>query len=203
MDHTGAFPISRDVAVSRASLCPGDLNVNKFFVFCATFLALLATGALGQDVGFDSDTDFSKFKTYKWVTLKSAAPIALTDEQIKAALDAALALKGLSKIDGDSSADLFIGYQTTEQVEEQLPGIDPNTGFRTTLGGSTNSTRTIYKGQLMVNMYDAANRKLIWTGVASKTLDPKANAKKRQKNLNKAVQNLMKNYPPIAVGGPH
>jgi len=37
---------------------------------------------------------------------------------------------------------------------------------------------------------------LVWSGVASKTLDPKADAQKRQKNLNKAVAKLMKNYPP-------
>ena len=56
---------------------------------------------------------------------------------------------------------------------------------------------------MVVNIYDVANRKLIWTGLATKTLDLKADAKKRQKNLNKAVQNMMKNYPPIVVGGPH
>jgi hypothetical protein len=52
-------------------------------------------------------------------------------------------------------------------------------------------------------MYDGTNRQLIWTGLASKNLDLKADAKKRQKNLNKAVQRLLKNYPPILVGGPH
>jgi hypothetical protein len=176
------------------------LNVSKFFLFCVTFLALIASSALGQDVNvrYDHDTDFSKFRTYKWVTLKNgAAPIDyLTDEQIKAALDAALALKGLSKINGDSSADMFIGYQTTEKVEEQRPGFDPDTGFRTGSGGGTNSW-TIHKGELVVDMYVAANRKLIWRGVASKALDPKADAKKRQKNLNKAVQKLIKHYPAL------
>jgi len=46
-------------------------------------------------------------------------------------------------------------------------------------------------------MYVATNRKLIWRGVASKALDPKADAKKRQKNLNKAVQKLIKHYPAL------
>jgi len=47
-------------------------------------------------------------------------------------------------------------------------------------------------------MYTPANHNLVWRGVASKTLDPKANPEKRQKNLNKAVAKLMKNYPPPA-----
>jgi hypothetical protein len=37
---------------------------------------------------------------------------------------------------------------------------------------------------------------LIWRGVGSKTLDPKAKPEKRQKNLTKAVAELMKKYPP-------
>jgi hypothetical protein len=46
-------------------------------------------------------------KTYKWVSLQSAAPIdKLTDEQIKAALDVALARKGLTNANSDSTADL-------------------------------------------------------------------------------------------------
>ena len=59
-------------------------------------------------------------------------------------------------------------------------------------------TSTIYRGQLAVDMYDSAKHDLVWRGVASKTLDPKAKPEKRQKNLNKAVAKLMKNYPPPA-----
>ena len=62
-------------------------------------------------------------------------------------------------------------------------------------GITTGQTSTIYTGQLDVDMYDAAKRELVWRGVASKTLDPKAKPEKRQKNLNKAVAKLMKNYP--------
>lgn len=47
---------------------------------------------------------------------ESEAPIeGLTDEQIKAALGAALTRKGPTKVEGDSAADLLIGYQTTER----------------------------------------------------------------------------------------
>ena len=45
-------------------------------------------------------------------------------------------------------------------------------------------------------MYDAAKKELVWRGVASKTLDPKAKPDKRQKNITKGVEKLLKNYPP-------
>jgi hypothetical protein len=151
-----------------------------------TLLLLLESSALSQDAHFtvNNTADFSLFKTYKWVTFKNVAPIDdLTDEQIKAAVDAALAKKGLTKVDVDT-ADLFIGYQSSELITRDLP-----TAWN-------ESPPTIYHGDLAIDMYTPANHDLVWRGVASKTLDPKANPEKHQKNLNKALAKLMKNYPP-------
>jgi hypothetical protein len=162
--------------------------MNKLSLFCITFLLLTASSALSQDVNFkfDDTADFSKFKTYKWVYFKSVAPIDnLTDEQIKAAVDAGLAQKGLTKVDVDT-ADLFIGYQTNERIEEKF----------SKLATWDESPLTIYEGELAIDMYTPANHNLVWRGIASKTLDPKAKPEKRQKNLDKAVAKLMKNYPP-------
>jgi hypothetical protein len=58
------------------------------------------------------------------------------------------------------------------------------------------STSTVYIGQLDLSMYDDAQKQLVWRGTASKTLDPKAKPEKKQKNITKAVQKLLKNYPP-------
>jgi hypothetical protein len=112
-------------------------------------------------------------------------------------LDAAFSQKGLKKIDGDGSVDLLIGYQSSEDVERrfaQLAGYGVGSGWSATTG----DTSVIYQGQLAVEMCDPANHNLVWRGVASKTLDPKASPKKRQKSLNKAVTQLMQNYPPSA-----
>jgi Domain of unknown function (DUF4136) len=175
------------------------LKMSEFRLFCIVLLLLTASSALSQDIHYDFDdtANFSQFKTYKWVTLKSVAPIdKLTDEQIKAALGAALARKSLAKVDGDGAADLLIGYQTTGQYQEQFegsPGWSPGPGWRATGSGKA---WTIYQGELAVAMSDATKHVLVWRGVASKALDPKASPEKRQKNLNKAVTKLMKDYPP-------
>jgi hypothetical protein len=147
--------------------------MNKKSFFCLAFLLLIASNAVGQHVGceFSGRVDFSKFKTYKWVTFKNEAPIDnLTDEQIKAAVDAAAAKKGLQRVDVDT-ADLFIGYQSNELITETFsrnPTWDE-------------SPPTVYQGELGIDMYTPANHQLVWRGVASKTLDPKASPEKRQK----------------------
>lgn len=152
--------------------------MNKFLPFCLTFLLLVVSSALSQDVryNFDSMADFSKFKTYKWIPLDSEAPIdKLTDEQIKAALEAGLAQKGLTKVDSDN-ADLLIGYQTSEHINTEFGGHDTPWSVGPGWNGRSDSIRTVYKGELAVNMYDPANHHLIWRGLASKSLDPKAPA---------------------------
>ena len=85
---------------------------NALFV---TMLGLLlaAGSALGQDVryNFDKNTDFSKFKTYKWVAVKDAGKVDdLLDKQIKAIVTSQLVAKGLTQVD-DDSANLFLAYQ--------------------------------------------------------------------------------------------
>ena len=179
------------------------------FIWMALLLTIAST-AFSQDVryNFDKDTDFSKFKTYKWVVLKSATPVDdLTDKQIKDAIDAQLATKGLSKVDSDD-ANLFVGYQTAVGTEKQFTSFDSGWGYgpgwygRGWYGGgggmTTGQTSTIYNGQLAIDIYDSAGHDLVWRGVVSKTLDPKAKPDKRQKNLTKALTKLFKNYPPNA-----
>jgi hypothetical protein len=183
--------------------------MKKVFLSIA-FLLMVVSSCLAQDVryNFDKNTDFSRFKTYKWVSIKGAdQPNDLVDKQIKSALDAELAKKGLTRVEGDP-ADLYIGYQTAVGHEKQFNSYSTDWGYGGGwyrggwyggMGGSsmtTGQTSTIYTGQLDVDMYDSANKDLVWRGVASKTLDPKAKPDKQQKNLEKAVAKLLKNYPP-------
>ena len=63
---------------------------------------------------------------------------------------------------------------------------------------TTGQTSTIYVGQLALDMYDPANHDLVWRGAVSKTIDTKAKPDKQEKNLNKAIAKLFKNYPPKA-----
>ena len=53
-------------------------------------------------------------------------------------------------------------------------------------------------GNLDLDMYDSAKKELVWRGVASKTIDPKAKPEKQQKNmqLRRKFDKLLKNYPP-------
>ena len=175
----------------------------------AAALVLGATAAAAQDVRFNAmpNTDWSKFKTYKWVKIEGAQyPDDITDSQIKSAIDAQLATKGLTKSDGQ--ADLLVGYQVAVDKEKEWTaygmgggpawGWGPGYGYGYGGGMATATSSTIHIGTLGVDMYDPAAKQLVWRGSASKTLDPKAKPEKRQKNLGKAMAKMFKNYPPPA-----
>jgi hypothetical protein len=63
---------------------------------------------------------------------------------------------------------------------------------------ATAQQSTISTCTLVLDMYDPSTKQLVWTGRVSKTVDPSANQGKKQKNLDKAVQKLLKNFPPKA-----
>jgi hypothetical protein len=188
----------------------------RFLAFVSLAVVSLTFGAVGlvaQDVryDFDKDQDFSKYKTYEWVPIKGAdQPDDLTAKQITGAIDAVLAKKGLTKTDSDT-ADLYIGYQTAMGTEKQYTSYNTGWGYGPGWGGgwygynggmstttTYGSTSTVYVGQLDLSMYDRTQKELVWRGVATKTLDPKAKPDKKQKNINKAAEKLLKNYPPPA-----
>jgi hypothetical protein len=182
--------------------------MRKLFGLALAVLFVALGTAVAQDVryNFDSSADFSKYKTYKWVDIKGSDHAnELVQKQITAAIDTELANKGLTKTDADS-ADLYIGYQTAIGTEKQFTSYNTGWGYGPGWGGgwyggmssttTTGTTSTIYIGQLALDMYDSTKKDLVWRGTASKTIDPKAKPEKQEKNLTKAVQKLLKNYPP-------
>ena len=60
----------------------------------------------------------------------------------------------------------------------------------------TATSSTITVGMLILDIYDPAAKQLVWTGSASKTIDSSKDPQKIQKNLNKAMQKLVKDFPP-------
>jgi Domain of unknown function (DUF4136) len=158
-------------------------------------MALAAFSVAAQEVTSDAmpGVDFSKFHTYKWVTVEGAKyPNQIVDQQIKNSIDAQLAAKGLTKTDGDN-ADLHVAYQVGMQQQTQWNAY--GMGGRWAGGMASAQSSTINIGTLVFDMYDPSTKQLVWTGRATKTVDPSKNPEKNQKNLDKAMAKLLKNYP--------
>ena len=158
---------------------------------------------------FDKEAEFTKFKSYRWVTLKDSPTLdGVWDEQIRKSVDSELGRKGLAKTDAET-ADIYVGYQAGTDKETQFTSYKTDWGYGAgwsagnwhgnVAGMTAAQTTTIYIGQLAIDIYDSKNHSLAWRGVASKSIDPNATHGKQQKNVAKAVHALFKNYPPVRL----
>lgn len=170
----------------------------------AFVLGLIACSvACGQDVitNYLPGSDFSKYRTYKWVTIgPSGAPDVILDTQIKQSIDSQLAAKGFTKVDGDK-ADLLVRYQVGVSKEKEWNATGIGDVFRwpsmsTATGSATATSSTIEVGTLVLDMYDSTAKELVWTGHATKTINPSKDPQKNQRNIDKAMQKLLKGFPP-------
>lgn len=130
----------------------------------------------------------------------------LLDQDIKRAVDAQLAQRGLTKV--DRGGDLLVGYQAHVNEEKSINlfgsgwGGGPGWGGWGGWGGGMSSmsvqgqTSTIPVGTLVVGLYDPARKQLIWRGDATKTVYLKKDPNKNYSQLQKAMVKLFKNYPP-------
>jgi hypothetical protein len=162
-------------------------------------LVLLLCGvAAAQDIktNYMPGTNFAQFHTYKWVTIEGAQhPNQIVDAEIKQAIDAQLATKGFTKVTADP-ADMYVGYQTSVSQQRQWNAYGMGGGWRFGGGMASATSSTIDIGTIVVDMYNPAAKQLIWTGSATKSLDPSKSPEKNQQNLDKAMQKLLKNFPP-------
>jgi len=139
--------------------------------------------------------DFSKFHTYRWVEVKGVHPDPNVDAQIKQSIDSRMAKKGLIK--KDDEADLYVDYQSAISKVQQWQTYE-DWSSAALLDGRIPMRKevTIDVGTLIIDIYDSTAKKLVWSGRASKTLDPNSSREQRRKNIEKAAQKLFEDYPP-------
>ena len=160
---------------------------------CAILCCCVAARAQDVRYNYVPGTDFSKYKTYKWVRVPDARyPDQILDGQIKQAIDSQLSLKGLTKTE-DDSADLYVAYQVSISQETQWNSFG-GPGWR--ISGMAVTSSTINIGTLVLDIYDAAAKQQVWRGDATKTLNPSKDPQKNLKKLQKAMAKLLKHYPP-------
>jgi hypothetical protein len=167
------------------------------------FLMVLLGSAFGQHIqtDFDHQANFSQYKTYSWQEIKASN--SRWDDRIKEAVNAQLGSKGWIQV--DSGGNVVIVAIKTTQTERTLQtfydGMGGGWRWRGFGGfGESTSTEQDYKeGTLVVDMYDASTKQLIWRGSAEEMLSDKA--EKNEKNLDKGVAKMFKSFPPRSTKG--
>ena len=169
----------------------------------SAFLMVFLGSAFGQHIqtDFDHQANFSQYKTYSWQEVKASN--SLWDDRIKEAVNAQLAAKGWTQV--DNGADVTIVAIKTTKTERTLQtfydGMGGGWRWRGMGGfGESTTTEQDYKeGTLVIDMYDAKTKQLIWRSSAEETLSDKA--EKNEKDLDKGVARMFKSFPPRSSKG--
>jgi len=172
-------------------------SVQIAIAFCVVLLCSCAL-SLGQSTTFNymPGTNFSQFHTFKWVTIQGGIhPNQIVDQEIHNAVASQLTGKGLTETN-DDKADLYVGYQAAADQEKQWNAYGMGGGWRLGGGMASATSSTITNGTLVIDIYNPADKQLVWSGRGTETLSPSKNQQKNMDKLNKAITKIMKNYPP-------
>jgi hypothetical protein len=167
----------------------------------ATGVAVGSTFALQTSTEFSSKVDFSKYKTWSWGQADVPAnPVA--EKRIQDDVETQLTAKGWTKVDG-GSGDAVVsvhGVVKDQQSYDVLyQGWAPGwnwTGGGIGTGVGTSVQSKIRSGTLIIDVFDAATKTLVWRGTAEGTLGPPDETAANMKRIDMAVERLLKGFPP-------
>jgi len=164
-----------------------------------------AASSFAADVKSDYDraADFGRYKTFCWKKVETRNPLWI--ERIKAAVSSALTAKGWSAAQSSSGCDVAIvgieikhDHDTVNTFYDNFGGGWGGWGWRGFgdggFGEATTTTDTYQTGTLIVDLFDAKNKNLVWRGSATDTLSN--NSDKNIKKLNSSVHKLFEHFPP-------
>jgi Domain of unknown function (DUF4136) len=163
------------------------------FALCAMVLSMTSTIALGQQVSvnYNHSQSFAQYHKYAWqiddpnkIANSILAQVAITDT------DGALAGKGLSKVDISADPDLIV-IATGGLKQQTSYSAWGMRGVGGGMGGITPEQNV--EGTLIISLYDAKQKSLVWRGIAQGTLDNNGN--KNQEMVGKALQKMFKDWP--------
>jgi hypothetical protein len=161
----------------------------------------IASPAEQVKTDYDRSANFNQYKTYSWEKVQTQDQLWVS--RIKEAVNASLAAKGLTPVEsGGDIAIIAIEMTKSQQTLNTFyDGFGGGWGGRRGggfggfggLGDSTTTTDTYKVGTLVVDLFDAHTKTLLWRGSASDTLSDKSD--KNIKNLDKGVQKMFDHFP--------
>ena len=172
------------------------MNMQRTIFASVGIVLLFASASVAQQVktDYDRSANFSQYKTYSWEKVQTQDPLWV--DRIKETVNKALTAKGLTPVDSGGDVAIVAIEMTKNQQNLNTFYSGFGGGWRWG-GGFGDATTTVdnYKvGTLVVDLFDAKTKKIIWRGSSSDTLSDKSD--KNIKNLDKGVQKMFDHFPP-------
>ena len=175
-------------------------------LLCVLLVLTISASAQKIKVEVNQSLDFSKFKTFTWAP-RGAVSRPLLADAITGAIQEELTARGLREVSeqpdlyvemyGSMDSDMAVSYSDLYSGYGGVPPFDQNFMVWGAVPGVT-TTVVVHKGQLVVDLIDASQKKLAWRGIARDNLSD--NRGKLVTQINTAVEKMFKKYP-VPRGG--
>ena len=156
-------------------------------------ICLMSSAALAQQVSvnYNHNADFSQYHTYAWGSNnKNAIQNSILAQVAQQDIEAAMAQKGLQKVEESANPDLVLTASGGEREQTSYNAW----GMRGIGGGMGGiSPQQNVEATMVVSLYDVKQKELIWRGIAQDTLNNNGN--KNQKEVQNAVNKMFKQWP--------
>jgi hypothetical protein len=177
----------------------GNMKLVTTTTVAAMTLAL-AGAALAQDVkvDFDKAANFPAIKTFS-VKIGTAWGNPIGEKRVTEEITQALTEKGWA-VAPEDKADAHVVLHGASETKKSLNTFYSGMGgygwrgWGGGMGSATTTTSEYTVGTLVVDIFDAKKKELMWRGIAQDELKDKP--EKREKQLAKATDKLFKEFPP-------
>jgi len=163
------------------------------FAVLAIVVCLAATIATAQQVSvnYNHQASFSQYHTYAWGSnntnqIRNSILAQVAQQDINTAMQG----KGLQMVQESQNPDLIL-VATGGEREQTSYSAWGMRGIGGGMGGI--SPEQNVEATLIVDLYDAKTKSLIWRGIGQDTLNNNGN--KNQEMVEKAVQKMFKQWP--------
>ena len=162
----------------------------------------------------DANHDFSNYQSFAWISKNPmqvstavAAVNPLLEPRIMSGLETALVAKGYKWVAEATSADFVISFTVGSREEikvDSYPSMSAGYGRgylghwgwgAAYYGGTETSVRQYTKGMLAVDIFDVKDRRPVWHGVASKTIN-ESDRENMDATIKAAVDAILAGFPP-------
>jgi hypothetical protein len=171
-----------------------------------TLILCVALGAQGQKIHvnqYDPTADFASFKTFGFAPLGAVSrPMLAAD--VVGTIEGLLTQRGLKEVTSNPSLIVRV-YGSVDQdstfysndplymATGGIPPFDPSFSGPALAGTWGNTTVTIHKGELVIDLIDPNAKKLVWRGMAQQNLSSKP--EKLESQVQDAIAKIFKQYP--------
>jgi hypothetical protein len=145
---------------------------------------------------FDEFAPFENFKTYAWMPLPEderavSGKWMQADEWLRVAMDREMMDKGFTKV--DVNPDVFLAYSFG--AADRISGpVDYSVPYK-----SDYKNAEVWHqggGILIIDIVNAKTERLAWRGIADAAINVDPTPEMMEKNINRAVEKTMDQYPP-------